>query len=685
MSNILFSLRLTYTINNVKTKLIFLFFTIIPVLHALAQSELKKKQEIDSRQWSLYAAKQDSAKIALRYYIGIKEAVNRVSYWDSIIADARRHRLPLYECRALIMNGGAYNSRKECARSIECLNQALEIADRMTYKQEKLPLYMYLATAYHELSNISKALDFNHQGQKLAEELNDRKYVVAFKAAKGSYYFSLGEVNKALKMHLECLKMYRQMNYDLGIAGTLLDVGSDYCGLDDCKSAAGYYLASKKYANEFGANKYTVEILNSVGVAYQTYCIYDSAELYFSKGYRMSVAINCKVCITSSLAILASYNYSRGNNKLAIKQTLAALDLAKSLKFTRQIPGLFLTLKKTYEKEGNYKEALGAFELYTAMKDSIANEQTRNQASEKEFAYAFEKKENENKLLAQQNQIQTLQLKKSKYLMFVMGGILALAIILFYLFTIQSRLSAQHQRMHLEQKLLRSQMNPHFIYNSLQAIQNYILSNNARDAVKYLSSFATLTRSVLHNSRMEYIPLTKEIALLENYLQLQKLRFGNRFDYKIHVDDEIDTDHVTIPPMLAQPFIENAIKHGMHDIESGGEIEVSYRIGNQLLLMEIKDNGHGMKQTGSKGQEHQSLAMEITRERIALMNKRKNGKASCTITDAYPLQPDRNGVKVSFSLPLHYAETNLPAEELPKARLWSPINWKQNAESINSR
>jgi sensor histidine kinase YesM len=232
-----------------------------------------------------------------------------------------------------------------------------------------------------------------------------------------------------------------------------------------------------------------------------------------------------------------------------------------------------------------------------------------------------------------------------------MGAVLILVFMVAYLFVRQNKIKAEQANSLLEQKLLRSQMNPHFIFNSLQAIQNYILKHDEKQAVKYLSSFAAVTRNVLENSRMDAIPLKKEISLLENYLQLQKLRFKSRFEYEIVVDEAIDTENTAIPPMLAQPFIENAVEHGFHDIHDG-RITVLYALKEKELVMEIIDNGIGMKDGYSQSKQHRSLALEITRERVDLMNKKAKEKVLFDIGEAFPMLNERKGVKIRFFLPL---------------------------------
>ncbi len=637
-----------------KTKHFFFIFLVIiyPILLAAQKPVANRPSEIDSLKKVLLTANEDSARVGLRWLIGSKERIYRLPYWDSLLADARKYHLANYECKALISLGSIYNMLNRPDDALNCLSKSLSIAENNGYRADLLPLYSNLATTYGVQSNVGKALDINYKGLKIAEELNDKKFITSFNMSIGTFYLSMGDVEKALKIHLTCLDICREMKANMEIASLLVDIGTDYRELNQPAKAISYYLESGQYVAELGQSHYSAQILNSVGAGYELAGNLDSACWYYTQSYEMSKAIHFSLGMASTQSLLAENSRMRGHFAIAKKQALEALALIRSLKFTKQLPAIAMTLKKIYLHERNYKEALKAYELYISIRDSVSSEKMRKQASDKEFAHAFEKKEQENKLLAQQNQIQTLQLKKNKSLMFGMGATLLLAVAIAYFLIRQGKLNARQQKMQLEQKLLRSQMNPHFIFNSLQAIQNYILNHEAKEAVKYLSAFASLTRNVLENSRVEYIPLKKEIALLENYMQLQKLRFGNRFGYAINVDSQIDTEQAAVPPMLAQPFIENAIKHGMHDIESGGHIEVAYHQHGSTLQMVITDNGYGMQQNVHAGAGHQSLAMEITRERINLMNKNERRKATFHISDAFPTHAGRRGVKISFSLPL---------------------------------
>lgn len=171
---------------------------------------------------------------------------------------------------------------------------------------------------------------------------------------------------------------------------------------------------------------------------------------------------------------------------------------------------------------------------------------------------------------------------------------------------------------------LKLQMNPHFIFNAMSAIQRYMLKNDARNASHYLTRFSKLMRAVLENSRAEYIALEQEIEMLEGYLTLQNLKHGGHFEYYIEVDPTLDPEEVAVPPMFAQPFIENAVEHGIREMPSEGKIYISFRPDGELILLEIRDNGVGIGQsTPHQHSEvpHRSLATQITKERIALYQK----------------------------------------------------------------
>jgi LytS/YehU family sensor histidine kinase len=226
--------------------------------------------------------------------------------------------------------------------------------------------------------------------------------------------------------------------------------------------------------------------------------------------------------------------------------------------------------------------------------------------------------------------------------------------IIAYLIVLQSRLKHTQKTMMLEQKLLRTQMNPHFIFNALIAIESFIYKNEPKEAGKYLSGFARLMRLILENSREEFVSLEKEISTLKYYLDLQRLRYDNAFNYDIRVDKDIDINSITIPPMLAQPFIENSIEHGLKDLNRSGEIVLNFSLKENELIFEAVDNGIGFErsmQLKNEGNNHKSMATVITLERLKNLNRNKIRKIKWLSEDIKDQLNNVLGSRVVFTIP----------------------------------
>jgi sensor histidine kinase YesM len=199
-------------------------------------------------------------------------------------------------------------------------------------------------------------------------------------------------------------------------------------------------------------------------------------------------------------------------------------------------------------------------------------------------------------------------------------------------------------------------MNPHFIFNSLIAIQNYVYKHKPAEVAGYIANFAKLMRMTLENSRNETITIEKEINMLKYYMELQQLRFPGKFDFEMNVDEKIDTGSILIPPMLSQPFIENAIEHGIMNKTGGaGKITVEFIQGEDTIEMQIVDNGVGRdgakRNSAFQEAKHQSLATTITQERLDLLNKKGKHKASLDIVDLKNDHDQAVGTKVVIIIP----------------------------------
>lgn len=206
----------------------------------------------------------------------------------------------------------------------------------------------------------------------------------------------------------------------------------------------------------------------------------------------------------------------------------------------------------------------------------------------------------------------------------------------------------------LEMQALRAQMNPHFIFNSLNSINMFILENNKLQASEYLSKFSKLVRLILQNSQEAFIPLEKELEALHLYLELESLRFDQKFEYKLTVADDVDTSMVKVPPLIIQPYIENGIWHGLMHKKEKGHLEVTLYQEKDILFCKITDDGIGRKRAAElkskSGSIHKSMGMRITADRIAMLQEQD--KTSITINDLVLSDGKPGGTEVLIKIPI---------------------------------
>lgn len=208
----------------------------------------------------------------------------------------------------------------------------------------------------------------------------------------------------------------------------------------------------------------------------------------------------------------------------------------------------------------------------------------------------------------------------------------------------------------IELKALRAQMNPHFVFNSLNSIQHYILNSKSSEAAKYLNKFAKLIRTILSNSEKAMVTVNEDVESLNLYLELESMRFDGKFDYSINVDKSVDGDYDEIPPMLMQPYIENAILHGLNPKESKGHLKIDIFIKNNYIVCRISDDGIGrvksseIKRT-SPGNAHKSLGMKITSERVRILNDINKSDLSVSVTDLRDASGNSTGTMVELYIP----------------------------------
>lgn len=304
--------------------------------------------------------------------------------------------------------------------------------------------------------------------------------------------------------------------------------------------------------------------------------------------------------------------------------------------------GAYEKIYQAAKANNNTIKSLAAYEKMIALKDSLFTIEKNKTISE------LEKKYNQSQ---NENTIKDLAKKKQLYLVLAIAGLLGLSAIT--LFLRQQSLKHKKNILETEQRLNRARMNPHFFFNALTTLQKVALRENDGQAMaSNLSKFSNIMRETLESTYKEYVTVEQEMEFLNEYLEVQKIRFPQTFTYEITASKELGVDEVLIPSMIIQPFVENSIEHGFAGISQPGSITVHFRKENKEMLIEIRDNGKGLATSPKEAGDHISRASQIIRDRIYLLNIKLKTKAGFSIAN----NEGSNGVIVKIHLPLIYKE-----------------------------
>jgi tetratricopeptide (TPR) repeat protein len=363
-------------------------------------------------------------------------------------------------------------------------------------------------------------------------------------------------------------------------------------------------------------------------------------------------------------------------HKLAIDWGQKALQLATQTGVKRFERDGFQILTEAYTGLNRQDSSNFYFRKYSLVKEAVLNDQARGKLA----AYSYQ---HEISLMNKEKQIREIQMQKQTLLKNVLLGSLIVLVLFAFIFSrnillkrrsearkrqlaenelqiqkLQSEKSQAEllqQRSELEMKALRAQMNPHFIFNCLNAINRFIIQNNADKAADYLTKFAKLIRIVLEKSGQPFIPLQEDLHSLRLYMDLESIRFEKPFLYEIH-SDGIDQTLVLVPSLLIQPFVENAIWHGLHPVKNRqGKITIHLELENDLLLCTICDNGAGRKKTPSKENEFstsKSLGIQLTSQRLQLTSERYTDQAMVSFQDLKDETGYPTGTCVHIKIPI---------------------------------
>lgn len=520
--------------------------------------------------------------------------------------------------------------------------------------------YGSMGIVFSEQSNYAKALQYYLEAAKVYEKLDDKGQAAKIYNNIGVVYKSQSQNQRALQYFLKALQIQQELKAsNVGITQT--NIANIYFKDGKLDEAFQYYTAAKSSLDTYPNTRALGEWYNNVGAYYQSRGYPEMALENWQNAIATFGGMNDKFGLADTYLLLAEFYNDQNNNTKALQAANSALNLANKTGVIEQMVVAERVLSDIYYKTGNNDQALIHFKRYSSAKDSLHKKNDVRKAVEAAMNYEFEKKELLQKEANQKRELLIKEEAKSNNLKLLFGALIALLLfgigfLIYNRHQLKKTLTLQKELAEYEQKALHLQMNPHFVFNCLGSISSFIVQNGTDSAIKYLSKFSKLMRLTLEYSKESLIPIDKEIESLQNYLELEQLRFNDKFSFSITKDPNIEDD-VALPPLLIQPFIENAIIHGVIPKNDSGNISISFSVSNSSLHCTIVDDGVGINQSRKNKKNlvlaHKSMALGIIKKRLEMISEATTKEASIAIEEME--NGDKiTGTKIKLQLPLQY-------------------------------
>lgn len=489
----------------------------------------------------------------------------------------------------------------------------------------------------------------------------------------GNLQKKLDKFPEAISSYKESIAIHEQLNNRLDLSNSLENLGNTYRTLHDFKNAKINLLRALDIVKTIVSPNRIASVHGNIGTLYYEMGEYSKALEYHLESLQQWENLPSKRHLAASHNRVGNTYRKLNRTSSALKHLLKSSEIAKDIGAKPILEDSYKSLKELYGDMGNTNMAFKYQDLHVAIKDSILNSEKNRQMIALETKYQTVRKDQEIALLTKESEVQEANAQQQKtFQNALIGSILLLAIIAGLIFyTLRSRLKNQklvatkneeirlsktkEELGTLEMKALRAQMNPHFLFNCMNSINRMIMAEENDKASKYLSKFSKLVRLMLENSEQTKVSLQDELLMLESYIQLEAIRFKNKLDYHIEVEKSIDKESTYLPPMVLQPFVENAIWHGLMHKKNRGHLEIDIKETKDELQCTITDNGVGREKSlqlqTQNGYHKKSMGIKITADRLRLLTKEKIPRA-IEIVDLKDKENRASGTQVNVSIPI---------------------------------
>ncbi len=537
-------------------------------------------------------------------------------------------------------------------------NKALLLAEKIKNIPYQAKMHNNIGIIDDTKGDYTFALEHYKDALNYYEQNDDKDGIEKVYNNIGIVYEELKMFDKALGYFKESLKLKinKKKKDFLSIAGTYNNIAIIYENyLLKSDSALLYYRLALKNYKIAGYLNGKGKVCSNIGLLHFRQKNYQKADSCFKTAYAVFSKQKNKSGIASVLYYKANVEIEKGNFNKTISLLNRALNISNDLQLKSLKKNILKAYSLAYEKQHNSDSALMYFKQYQMLSEELLNSKKLEKVKNLEQKIVLEHKNFEINLLKKDKEISDLRQTRQNILIVTLLILLVSIIIIFYQKEHRKKIQNEIELGKAKTRLLRSQMSPHFIFNSLMSIQSFLIEGDVKGASKYLTLLARLMRLLLSYAKESYISLEQEIEVTEYYLATEKLRFGDKLDYTLNVDQAIDKCNTFIPPLMIQPALENAIVHGIMPCKTKGKLTIDFKIIDADLMVTIEDNGVGYKSVKKNNKlNKKSFSTNIIKERIQLIKVQFNQKITYHIEEVYPDRQSCRGTRVTFRFPMDY-------------------------------
>ncbi|MGO4920341.1 tetratricopeptide repeat-containing sensor histidine kinase [Maribacter spongiicola] len=565
------------------------------------------------------------------------------------------------ETYALIELGNIYRELAIYPKALELYQKALERSTEADNIEFRVYALNMLSTVYRRTDAVKSALDYSQEALELAETVIEpnielKKSITISLNTIGGIYQMLEQYDLAIEKYERSMALQKELEDKQGLAISHQNLGECYEFQGKLEPALKNFRKALVYNEIIDSNRGKIICNYSIAHVYVHMGKIQEAITILENNLLKAISLSDQKIITTIYINLGWALIRLGDYDAAETNLESGLSLATTNEFNSEIAEANKFLSELWIKRDDYQKGMIYFKESRKYEERITNSLNLRYVNDMILRYESQIRANQLERLAEENESVRLKLKNNRTMLLIIGIFLILLVGILYILYRQSQLNAEKKLLTLEQSMLRSQMNPHFLFNSLNSIKLYIINNEKKNAVHYLNKFSKLVRKILEASSQREISLAEELETVALYMNIENIRFSNEINFVIDIKDDIDTHNIKIPSLILQPFLENALWHGLSSKDGAKNIDLVVKKGKSgFIEIIITDNGVGRdaaeKIKDSKVLKRKSVGIDITKERLANFSRDYENFFHVDIIDKFDDDTNAIGTQIVIYIP----------------------------------